>query len=87
MILTNLKAKSGAGFVSWSLYMQQAPSNGPSSKAVRNAGQAPDADDIFWRNVGLEGKARRLDTAMSVGGRVLSCVSSGQSYDMNRLAD
>jgi hypothetical protein len=40
---------------------------------VMDVQEAPDADDIFWRNVGLTHKAQRTGRAMSVGASAVLC--------------
>jgi hypothetical protein len=40
---------------------------------VMDVTEAPDAEDIFWRNVGLEHKAQRTGRAMSVGASAVLC--------------
>jgi hypothetical protein len=77
MILTKSEGKStSAGFVLFSsLYaatsaIQMVHHPKPYVMQVQ---EAPDADDIFWRNVGLEGKAQRTGRAMSVGASAVLC--------------
>jgi hypothetical protein len=40
---------------------------------VMDVQEAPDADDVFWRNVGLEHKAQRTGRAMSFGASAVLC--------------
>jgi hypothetical protein len=77
MIITKSEGKStSAGFVLFSsLYaatsaIQMVHHPKP---YVMDVTEAPDAEDIFWRNVGLEHKAQRTGRAMSVGASAVLC--------------